>query len=103
MRFYDTVQNVRRWAVFSLPFVVHSRYKLLYTIIMKSPNLRRYITVMEKALKGLALILFGLMLCIADPILNSGVFVTLSDLPFALLGLFTGIVGIVIVFYRKKK
>lgn len=58
---------------------------------------------MEKQLKGLALILFGILLCVADYTLNHTIFSSFSDFPFALLGVFTGVVGMVFVFKSNRR
>lgn len=57
---------------------------------------------MDKKLKGIALVLFGILLCCADRVLNSTILHSLSDFPFALIGLFVGIVGLVLVFWEDK-
>ena len=57
---------------------------------------------MEKQLKGIALILFGILLCASDYTLNHTILSSFSDFPFALLGVLIGIVGIVFVFKNKN-
>lgn len=56
----------------------------------------------NKALKGISLILFGMLLCIGGVEINSTILYSFSDLPFSLIGIVMGIVGLVIVFYKGK-
>ena len=53
---------------------------------------------MKEQLKGIALILFGILLCCAEEGLNSIILHSFSDVPFSLLGLLIGCVGIFFVF-----
>ncbi|MCI8525654.1 MAG: hypothetical protein HFF17_06960 [Oscillospiraceae bacterium] len=53
--------------------------------------------------QGIALILFGLLLCAASPEINGMLLSSLSDLPFSLFGLLAGIAGLVLVFRRTPK
>ncbi len=58
---------------------------------------------MEKQLRGIALILFGLLIGIADGELNE--YITMHSVgfvPFALVGLVVGIIGLVLVFQKGK-
>lgn len=55
---------------------------------------------MEKKLKGISLILFGILLTLAESTLNRTVFGDLGYLPFTLLGIVLGIVGVVLTFQK---
>lgn len=55
---------------------------------------------MKKQIQGIALILFGILLALASGSLNSlGIDVTV---PWVLIGLIIGIVGLVIIFSKAK-
>ena len=56
----------------------------------------------KKRLQGIALILFGILLCLAEEEINRELFHSISYFPFALIGGITGIAGLVMVFYEKK-
>ena len=56
----------------------------------------------KKLLRGIALILFGILLCLAEEELNRELMRDLSYLPFALIGAIVGIAGLVMVFHEKK-
>lgn len=53
---------------------------------------------MKEQLKGISLVLFGILLCCADEGLNSIILYSVSDVPFSLFGLLSGSVGLFIVF-----
>lgn len=55
-------------------------------------------TFMKEQLKGIAAILFGILLCSAEEGLNSIVLHNFSDFPFSLLGLLFGGIGLFLVF-----
>lgn len=57
---------------------------------------------MKKQLQGISLILFGLLLGIAEGDLNHFITRHVSAFPFALVGLIIGIVGLVFVFKQEK-
>ena len=57
----------------------------------------------NKILKGIALILFGMLICIAGAEINSTVLRSFTDFPFSLTGLVTGIIGIVMIFSKKAE
>lgn len=60
----------------------------------------------NKELKGIALILFGILLCIGGAEINRTLLSSLSDFPFSLLGVIIGAVGLVMIFIKdtdKKK
>ncbi len=52
--------------------------------------------------KGFALILFGMLLCIGDEEVNS-IFRSSPDFPFALLGVISGVVGLVMCLKKDKE
>lgn len=56
----------------------------------------------DKALKGIALILFGILLCIGGAEINSTFLHSLSDFPFTLVGVLIGIIGLVLVFLKNQ-
>lgn len=53
---------------------------------------------MQKRIKGMALILFGILLCCAEEGINSFILYSFSGFPFSLVGLFIGCVGLFLVF-----
>lgn len=55
----------------------------------------------NKALKGIALILFGILLCVASTEINSSILSGWSDIPFSLVGVVVGAGGLVMVFDKK--
>ena len=57
---------------------------------------------MKEQLKGIALILFGILLCCAEEGLNSIILHSFSDVPFSLLGLLIGCVGVFFVFRSTR-
>ena len=59
----------------------------------------------DKILKGIALILFGILLCIGDAELNRTVLHSWGDFPFSLIGVITGAWGLAMIFidYPKAK
>ena len=57
---------------------------------------------MKEQLKGIALILFGILLCCAEEGLNSIILHSFSDVPFSLLGLLIGCVAIFFVFRSTR-
>lgn len=56
----------------------------------------------DKALKGIALILFGILLCIGGAEINSTILHSLSDFPFTLVGVLIGVIGLVLVFLKNQ-
>ena len=54
----------------------------------------------NKVLKGIALILFGILLCAGGTEINSTLLSSLSDFPFSLLGVIIGAVGLLMVFIK---
>lgn len=57
----------------------------------------------NKALKGIALILFGILLCIGGVEINSTILHSFSDFPFSLFGVIVGVIGLVMVFRKDGK
>ncbi len=56
----------------------------------------------NKMLKGFALILFGILLCIGGTEINSTVLYSFSDFPFSLIGVIVGTIGIAMIFIKDK-
>ena len=56
-----------------------------------------------KKLKGIALLLFGILLSASSAELNITIFAGTSDLPFSLLGLVIGAFGLVMVFVKDQE
>lgn len=56
----------------------------------------------NKTLKGIALILFGILLCISSGELNATILHSFSYFPFSLLGVIAGVVGMVMIFVEDK-
>ncbi len=56
----------------------------------------------NKGLKGIALILFGILLSTSSPEINSTILSSFSDVPFSLLGLLVGALGVVMVFDKNE-
>lgn len=57
---------------------------------------------MEDKIKGIALLLFGILLSCAQDGLNYTVFSATADIPFAFVGLCVGIAGLCLVFGKPK-
>lgn len=57
----------------------------------------------NKTLKGIALILFGILLCISSGELNATILHSFSDFPFSLIGFIAGVVGLIMIFVKDKK
>ena len=56
----------------------------------------------NKTMKGIALILFGILLCLASGEMNNVVLLGVSYIPFSLFGVISGIAGLVFVFVKGK-
>lgn len=56
----------------------------------------------NKGLKGIALILFGILLSVSSPEINSTILSSFSDVPFSLLGLLVGALGVAMVFGQNE-
>lgn len=57
----------------------------------------------SKILKGIAFILFGLLLCAGSGELNRTILHDAGDVPFALIGVIFGIVGLVMALSEKPE
>ena len=57
---------------------------------------------MEDKIKGIALLLFGILLSCAQDGLNDTIFASMSDIPYAFVGLCVGIAGLCLVFGKSK-
>lgn len=57
----------------------------------------------DDRLKGIAVILFGILLSASGEEMNRTVLVSSSDFPFALIGIIVGIVGLIMVFKNNKE
>ena len=57
---------------------------------------------MDDKIKGIALLLFGILLSCAQDGLNDTIFASMSDIPFAFVGLCVGIAGLCLVFGKSK-
>lgn len=57
----------------------------------------------NRILKGIALILFGILLCVGGPEINDIIFHSIQDLPFSIIGVTLGIIGLVMVFSNNAK
>ena len=58
--------------------------------------------VTDTRLKGIAVILFGILLSASGAEMNRTVLASFSDFPFALIGIIVGIVGLIMVFKNNK-
>ena len=56
----------------------------------------------KKILQGIALILFGILLCVCSGEMNGTILHGFSYFPFAAIGMIAGVVGLVMVFYKNK-
>ena len=54
-------------------------------------------------LKGIAVILFGILLSTSSAEINRTVLASFGDFPFALIGIIFGIVGLIMVFKNSKE
>ena len=57
----------------------------------------------DSRLKGIAVILFGILLSASSAEMNQTVLGSFGDFPFALIGIIVGIVGLVMVFESNKE
>lgn len=57
---------------------------------------------MEDKIKGITLLLFGILLSCAQDGLNDTIFASMSEIPFAFVGLCVGIAGLCLVFGQSK-
>ena len=59
--------------------------------------------VIDTRLKGIAVILFGILLSASGAEMNQTVWASFSDFPFALIGIIVGIAGLIMVFKNNKE
>ncbi len=57
---------------------------------------------MKEQLKGIALILFGTLLCCAESGINRTVLSNFADVPFSFFGLLIGAAGLYFVFFKSE-
>ena len=57
----------------------------------------------NKILKGISLIIFGILLCVGGTEINYTILSNLSELPFSLIGVIFGIAGLAMVFTKDSK
>ena len=57
----------------------------------------------NKILKGISLIIFGILLCVGGTEINYTILSNLSELPFSLIGVIFGLVGLAMVFTKESK
>ena len=57
---------------------------------------------MKRQLQGIALILFGILLCMGSGELNGTVFHGVSYIPFSAIGVIFGVAGLVLTFGKYK-
>ena len=57
---------------------------------------------MEDKIKGITLLLFGILLSCAQDGLNYTIFAATADIPFAFVGVCVGIAGLCLVFGKSK-
>ena len=57
----------------------------------------------NKVSKGIALLLFGILLCAGSEEINAMILYNLGDFPFAAIGVIVGVVGLYMVFSDKAE
>ena len=57
----------------------------------------------SKVSKGIALLLFGILLCAGGGEINATILYNLGDFPFAAIGVIGGVVGLYMVFSDKAE
>ena len=57
----------------------------------------------NKILKGIALILFGILICLGGGEINQTILHSFGDFPFSILGVILGITGLFLVFSQKSE
>ena len=84
----------------------------MYTVSVYIENEKRYhynsevveVNKMNNSkLKGIAVILFGILLSTSSAEINRTVLASFGDFPFALIGIIFGIVGLIMVFKNNKE
>ena len=56
----------------------------------------------DKGLRGIALILFGILLCVGGTQINDTLLYNFVDLPFSLIGILVGAIGFAMAFDHKE-
>lgn len=56
----------------------------------------------NRVLKGIALILFGILLCTGSEEINGTILYSFSEFPFALIGMLCGIAGLAMAFQKDQ-
>lgn len=56
----------------------------------------------NKSLRGIALILFGILLYVGGPQINDTLLYNFVDFPFSLIGIIVGAIGLTMVFDNKE-
>lgn len=57
----------------------------------------------NRQMQGIALILFGILLCFGSSEINHTIFHSVPDVPFALIGVLIGVIGLVRVFTDDRR
>lgn len=57
----------------------------------------------KREMQGIALILFGMLLCFGSTEINHTIFHSVPDVPFTLLGVIAGVIGLVRVFTDDRR
>ena len=66
-------------------------------------NFRRVVRMSSKVSKGIALLLFGILLCAGSEEINATILFSFADFPFSAIGVIVGAVGLYMVFSDKAE
>ena len=66
-------------------------------------NFRRVVRMSSKVSKGIALLLFGILLCAGSEEINATILFSFGDFPFSAIGVIVGAVGLYMVFSDKAE
>ena len=66
-------------------------------------NFRRVVRMSSKVSKGIALLLFGILLCAGSGEINATILFSFGDFPFSAIGVIVGAVGLYMVFSDKAE
>ena len=66
-------------------------------------NFRRVVRMSSKVSKGIALILFGILLCAGSEEINATILFSFGDFPFSAIGVIVGAEGLYMVFSDKAE
>ena len=66
-------------------------------------NFRRVVRMNSKVSKGIALLLFGILLCAGSEEINATILFSFGDFPFSAIGVIVGAVGLYMVFSDKAE